>query len=57
MFKKYKWYGNIRELENVVEFMVNLCDEKGIINETMLPDSFIEVFMSKWDWKKMGIMI
>lgn len=44
MFKKYKWYGNIRELENVVEFMVNLCDEKGIINETMLPDSFIESF-------------
>lgn len=42
MLKKYKWYGNIRELENVVEFMVNLCDEKGIINETMLPDSFIE---------------
>lgn len=44
MFKKYKWYGNIRELENVVEFMVSLCDEKGIINETMLPDSFIESF-------------
>lgn len=42
MLKKYKWHGNIRELENVVEFMVNLCDEKGIINETMLPDSFIE---------------
>lgn len=42
ILKKHKWYGNIRELENVVEFMVNLCDEKGIINETMLPDSFIE---------------
>ena len=44
MFKKYKWYGNIRELENVVEFMVNLCDEKGIINDTMLPQSFIDSF-------------
>lgn len=44
MFKKYKWYGNIRELENVVEFMVNLCDERGIINDTMLPQSFIESF-------------
>lgn len=54
MFKKYKWYGNIRELENVVEFMVNLCDEKGIINETMLPDSFIESFHEQMGLKKNG---
>ena len=52
MFKKYKWYGNIRELENVVEFMVNLCDEKGIINETMLPDSFIESFHEQMGLEK-----
>lgn len=44
MFKKHKWYGNIRELENVVEFMVNLSDERGIIDDTMLPQSFIEEF-------------
>ena len=24
--------------------MVNLCDEKGIINDTMLPQSFIDSF-------------
>ena len=54
MFKKYKWYGNIRELENVVEFMVNLCDEKGIINETMLPDSFIESFHEQMGLEKNG---
>ncbi|MEN8076179.1 sigma 54-interacting transcriptional regulator [Clostridioides difficile] len=47
MFKKYKWYGNIRELENVVEFMVNLSDERGIIDDTMLPQSFIENFSEK----------
>ena len=56
MFRKYKWYGNIRELENVVEFMVSLCDEKGIINETMLPDSFIESFHEQAA-KKLGIGI
>ncbi|WP_133015465.1 sigma-54 interaction domain-containing protein [Clostridium cuniculi] len=54
MFKKYKWYGNIRELENVVEFMVNLCDEKGIINETMLPDSFIESFHEQMGLEEKG---
>lgn len=44
MFKKHKWNGNIRELENVVEFMVNLSDDRGIIDDTMLPQSFIEGF-------------
>ena len=30
---KYSWPGNIRELENVVEFMVSLSDESGISKE------------------------
>ena len=42
MFRKYKWQGNIRELENVVEFMVSLSDERGIADSTMLPESFVE---------------
>lgn len=42
MFRKYRWQGNVRELENVVEFMVSLCDESGIIDKAMLPESFIE---------------
>ena len=54
MFRKYKWCGNIRELENVVEFMVSLCDEKGIINETMLPDSFIESFHEQMGLEEKG---
>ena len=33
---------NIRELENVVEFMVSLSDERGIADSTMLPESFVE---------------
>lgn len=42
MFRKYKWQGNVRELENVVEFMVSLSDKRGIIDKSMLPESFIE---------------
>jgi transcriptional regulator with PAS, ATPase and Fis domain len=32
----YPWYGNVRELENTVEFMVNMM-EYGIINDKALP--------------------
>lgn len=32
----YPWYGNVRELENTVEFMVNMM-ESGIINDDALP--------------------
>ncbi len=33
---EYPWYGNVRELENTVEFMVNMM-EQGIINDNTLP--------------------
>lgn len=42
MFRKYKWQGNVRELENVVEFMVSLSDKRGIVDKSMLPESFLE---------------
>lgn len=32
----YPWYGNVRELENTVEFMVNMM-EYGVINDNALP--------------------
>lgn len=42
MFREYKWQGNVRELENVVEFMVSLSDKRGVVDKSMLPESFIE---------------
>jgi len=35
--KEYPWRGNVRELENLVEFMVSISHEDGIINMNMLP--------------------
>lgn len=40
--KNYKWKGNVRELENVVEFMVNLSGEDGIVTLDMLPQTVLE---------------
>ncbi|MDO5718063.1 MAG: sigma 54-interacting transcriptional regulator [Tissierellia bacterium] len=37
--KRYNWYGNVRELENVVEFMVNMMED-GILDDETLPKSF-----------------
>lgn len=42
----YPWYGNVRELENTVEFMVNMM-EHGIINDNALP-----INIKKMDYKK-----
>lgn len=33
---EYPWYGNVRELENTVEFMVNMMED-GIVNDGALP--------------------
>ena len=33
----YPWPGNIRELENTIEFMINLADDRGILTVDMLP--------------------
>lgn len=43
---EYPWYGNVRELENTVEFMVNMM-ENGIINNNALP-----INIKKKDYKK-----
>lgn len=37
---RYPWYGNVRELENTVEFMVNMMGEDGILDDRTLPDHF-----------------
>jgi transcriptional regulator with PAS, ATPase and Fis domain len=40
----YYWPGNIRELENVVEYMMNIIGEDGIISENMLPIDIINYY-------------
>ncbi|AOR22747.1 sigma-54-dependent Fis family transcriptional regulator [Clostridium taeniosporum] len=44
IFKDYSWPGNIRELENIVEFMVSLSGEDGILDKSMLPTSFVQSY-------------
>lgn len=39
--KSYRWKGNVRELENVVEFMVNLSGEDGVVTKDMLPQTLL----------------
>ncbi|MCG1011693.1 sigma 54-interacting transcriptional regulator [Tepidanaerobacter sp. GT38] len=34
---KYDWQGNVRELENTVEYMINMLDQNGIISVSLLP--------------------
>lgn len=38
-FLDYDWPGNIRELENCIEFMVNMMDADGILGPNLLPKS------------------
>lgn len=38
----YNWPGNIRELQNTVEFMVNMMDSNGIITKDTLPKKIID---------------
>lgn len=42
VFYKYDWPGNIRELENTMEFMVNIMDTSGIITRENIPKRIIE---------------
>lgn len=41
--QEHPWYGNVRELENTLEFMVNMSDEDGTLGLDTLPrDFFLE---------------
>lgn len=42
ILKAYRWEGNVRELENVIEFMVNMMGEDGILDEDTMPRDFQE---------------
>ncbi len=39
--RRYHWPGNIRELENVIEFMVNMVSEPGALNPDLFPPYLI----------------
>lgn len=39
--RKYSWPGNIRELENAIEYLVNIAEENGKINEHTLYEGFL----------------
>nr|WP_243125277.1 sigma 54-interacting transcriptional regulator [Clostridium transplantifaecale] len=40
---EYPWYGNIRELENTVEFMINMMEEDGVLDTRTLPANIWEL--------------
>lgn len=37
----YPWYGNVRELENTVEYMVNMCYDQDALGLETLPKDFL----------------
>lgn len=38
----YPWYGNVRELENSMEFMINMMGNDGILDSRTLPEGIRE---------------
>lgn len=40
--RDYDWPGNIRELENTIEYLVNMVSEAGVINESNLHPGFLQ---------------
>ncbi|WP_300673287.1 sigma 54-interacting transcriptional regulator [Desulfoluna sp.] len=40
--RDYDWPGNIRELENTIEYLVNMVSEQGVINEATLHTGFLQ---------------
>lgn len=37
LFEEYTWQGNVRELENTIEFMVNMMGKEGVLDIDMVP--------------------
>lgn len=54
--RTYPWYGNVRELENTMEFMINMMDEDGILDKKTLPVDFDEVSFSVEDEEQIHML-
>lgn len=39
---KYSWPGNVREMENTIEFMIHMADGSGILTKNTLPRNILE---------------
>ncbi|WP_409227054.1 sigma-54 interaction domain-containing protein [Gudongella sp. SC589] len=42
LLENHYWKGNVRELENTIEFMVNMMEADGILDNKTLPSDFFE---------------
>ncbi|MBU5675897.1 sigma 54-interacting transcriptional regulator [Alkaliphilus sp. MSJ-5] len=42
LLKNHMWRGNVRELENTVEFMVNMMESDGVLNDKTLSVDFFK---------------
>lgn len=38
----YSWPGNVREMENTIEFMINMADAAGVLTKDTLPRNILE---------------
>ena len=47
IFYSYDWPGNIRELENTMEFMVNMIKSDGVISKDILPQNILSERLKK----------
>lgn len=47
--KNYPWEGNIRELQNAVEFMINLVEEDNLITVDILPEYIVNYSNNRRD--------
>lgn len=48
-FLDYDWPGNIRELENCIEFMINMMDVDGVLGCHLLPKSLTQSLQLRQD--------
>ena len=41
--RRYAWPGNVREFENMIEYMVNMMPADGVIRDSLLPPRVFDV--------------